>query len=309
MKPTLEWELQWYQIAHQTLRRALPGASWPEAYGAGALLFAVEGKTADEARIKECSRKVKTGWTVNDTLRVVRTSRLAMQSDPDGWLKHIESNERMLKNAGVKRLFVMGAAGALTDLVPDDMIPALAARAETLYQRMKEKHKILTGWGDIPFAIDLALSTRTDDELVNDMEECHRLLDERFRKSNALQSASHVLAMLNGTPQEKTERLFGLIDAFRKRKFRSFDFMLWQTAAFACFAVPAEEIVSDIMMGNGMELFESMALVFSAYRKEPEGSVWIAPQDPLILKVLEDELVHNYCRQTEINESNWRNSD
>ena len=48
----------------------------------------------------------------------------------------------------------------------------------------------------------LAFSDKTDDELIEDMEACYRLLKHRA-DNNSIQTVSHVLAMVSGPPEEK----------------------------------------------------------------------------------------------------------
>ena len=105
------------------------------------------------------------------------------------------------------------AALLLSDTVSEDGFPALGARGRDLFKRMRKEHPFLTGREDSVFALLLAQSDRSDDELIEDMERCYDLLREHFPGGDGLQTASHVLALSTEDPTDKAFRVVSLYNA------------------------------------------------------------------------------------------------
>ena len=112
---------------------------------------------------------------------------------------------------------------------------------------------LLLSAGGREAALLLAESQRTDDELIDDMETCYRLLDERFPKGDGLQSASHVLALSPKTPEEKVRRMIALFDGIQNAggKYGK-DRQLPILAALSLGTASEEELVRGIMDLDGL---------------------------------------------------------
>ena len=121
----------------------------------------------------------------------------------------------LLKETFFGSEFLALGALLLTDAAKEEDMPALAARGKELYKRMRKEHPFLTGQEDSVFALLLAQSERSDDELVTDMEACYSRLNQRFPKGNGAQTASHVLALSTADPEAKVDRLIQLFDTLR----------------------------------------------------------------------------------------------
>ncbi len=75
---------------------------------------------------------------------------------------------------------------------------------------MKSNHFFLTSSEDSGFAAMLALSEKTDDALVEDMESCFAILSGMSMSSNAVQSLSHVLSISEAAADDKCRRTAAL---------------------------------------------------------------------------------------------------
>ena len=185
-------------------------------YPVCANVFCARGMRADPERLKNCRDllREKTGAFSNfrGTIRVLIISMLAAQIDPDGRMEQAVHNYRALKERFFGSQYLALAAFLMTELGSQAAVTEKVDRARTLYERMKAEHPLLTSSEDSVFAVLMAFSEQSDDALLDDMEQCYDLLRKRFGKRNAVQSCSHVLAMLPGTPEEKTGRMLTLYD-------------------------------------------------------------------------------------------------
>ena len=136
---------------------------------------------------------------------------LSMSENPEDTMARAVDNYTLLKGSFSGSEYLALAAFLLADLDRD--AAGRAARGREIYRRMKAEHPFLTSSEDSVFAVFMAFSQMTDDQLIADMEACYGLVKTRFKDSNCAQTVSHVLTLSPGTPEEKTGRLFGLYDA------------------------------------------------------------------------------------------------
>lgn len=188
-------------------------------YPVCANVFCAKGLTADPERLDACKRllKDKTGVFSNfrGNLRAPVVSMLAAGGSPETRLDRALSNYSMLKDQFMGSEYLALAAFLLTELGAAGSRPETAGRAKAIYRRMRKEHPFLTSSEDSVFAVFLAFSEKSDDDLVEDIEACYSLLRKVFPVSNDLQTVSHVLSLGQGSPEEKAGRLCDLYDAVR----------------------------------------------------------------------------------------------
>ncbi len=186
-------------------------------YPVCAQIFLAADRPVEEEQLERCKALVKstTGVFSNfrGNIRLPLICMLAAGVAPEERWERTQRCYATLKDSFFRSEFLALAALLLSDTAAEDELSALAARGKNLYQRMKKEHPFLTGQEDSIFALILAQSARTDDELIEDMEACYTLLDQRFPKGDGLQTASHVLSLFEGAPEEKAGRTIALFDA------------------------------------------------------------------------------------------------
>ena len=226
-------------------------------YPACAHIFLAADRAVDRERLERCKAMVKSTTgpfsSFRGNIKLPLICMLAAGDEPEARWEGTERTYGLLKEAFFSSEYLALAALILSEEVPETDIPALAARGKGLYQRMKKEHPFLTGQEDSVFALLLAESQRTDDELIDDMETCYRLLDERFPKGDGLQSASHVLALSPKTPEEKVRRMIALFDGIQNAggKYGK-DRQLPILAALSLGTASEEELVRGIMDLDGL---------------------------------------------------------
>lgn len=111
---------------------------------------------------------------------------------------------------------------------------------------MKESHKWLSSYEDIPFAAMLAVSDMNTDALLSDAEECFTLLKKRF-PSNASQSLSHVLSLSNLSPEIKCTKIIEIFNGLKAaRHSYGSNYELAALGTLADTDVTAAQLVEDI---------------------------------------------------------------
>ena len=115
------------------------------------------------------------------------------------------------------------AAIMLAQSVSEERWEEAAERTRRIYDLMKKEHPLLTSSEDCVFAVMLALSPRTDEDLIREVESCYNMLKERFSDRNAVQSLSHVLALEDverGSSSDKCRDTIRLFDLLREKKHK-----------------------------------------------------------------------------------------
>jgi len=180
-------------------------------------VFCAAGRDASPEQLQLCKGllKEKTGpfSYFRGNLRAPVVSMLAAGGSPEVRMDRALANYDMLRKEFSGSQYLALAAFLLTDLGSAGSSPEIARRGKVLYQRMKREHPFLTASEDSVFAVFMAFSEKSDDELIDDMEGCFRGLKQLFPASNCLQSVSHVLCLGPGTPEEKVNRLAALYGA------------------------------------------------------------------------------------------------
>ncbi len=179
-------------------------------------VFSQQGMLADEYKLKQCKRIVEFNASIFSEFRgnVVApvAAKLCLTSEPKEQFERVSAIYKKLKKYYHGSSYVALLASILNELADDSNMDEIIEKGSRLYSRMKENHPFLTSFEDSVMAGFLAFSQKSDDELVDDMEECYTLLREHFSNKNALQSVSHILAMGEGSPVQKVERMMQLYD-------------------------------------------------------------------------------------------------
>ena len=112
------------------------------------------------------------------------------------------------------------AAMMIADMVEPVQYDELVVRTRRIYELMKREHPFLTSSEDSVFAAMLALSHLSDEQIVSETESCYRLLKPEFFSSDAVQSLSHVLALCEGSAEEKCQKTMELYHTLKECGYR-----------------------------------------------------------------------------------------
>ena len=190
-------------------------------YPIGAALYADARRRVDAARVAECRDllKAETGVFSNfrSHIKLPMICTLALSSAPERSLQNTLAAHAALKEHFFASDYLPLAAMTIASHAQPAQFDSIARRTRALYERMKKSHPFLTSSEDSAYAAMLALSEKTDDQLVADMELAYRTLKEHFRSSNAVQSLSHVIALGETDVPVACRRVMELFDLLKSR--------------------------------------------------------------------------------------------
>ena len=172
-------------------------------YAVCANIFCARGIPADAAKLTESKALIRQKTGIFSSFRgIVRppiACLLAVQDHPSSVLEQTLNCYDLLKKRFWGSEYLALLAFLLADMTKPGEEAEIIARGRIIYERMKAEHPFLTSTEDSIFAVLMAFSPHSDDELIADMETCYQLLRQRFPSGNALQAVSHVLALSEGT--------------------------------------------------------------------------------------------------------------
>lgn len=233
-----------------TVKSAFP---WDSAYmyPVCAAIITDKGMRADENRLKNCSDLLKEQTSVfsnfRSTAKIAMVAMLSVTPTPTTLLSNALQVHDLLKAHFWGSAYLPVAAMILADLLTADRYPEVAARTRQIYDRMKAKHPFLTSGEDSIFAAMLALSNRSDEEIVTETEACYQLLKPEFFSSNAVQSLSHVLALCDGDAERKCRATVDLFQTLKSngRKYGT-DYELATLGVLAMLPADVGTIAADL---------------------------------------------------------------
>jgi len=145
---------------------------------------------------------------------------LAVSENPERKLEHGLLVYQLLKEEFWSSTYLPLKAMVIAQLADPHQYEAIAARTRSIYNRIKSEHPFLTSGEDSANCALLALSEKSDDVLIHEIESCYQMLKPYFFSSNAVQSLSHVLAMGQGSAEEKCRRTMELFDGLKAAGYK-----------------------------------------------------------------------------------------
>ncbi len=216
-----------------------------------ACYLAERGMDVNSEKIKECGKLIEkntgvfSGFRSSSTLPIA--TLLYSDSDPEQRLANTLAVYDKLKKhfgrSGYTALVSAMAAG----LAPVEEAERLGERGKVLFDMMRSEHPFLTDSEDSVFAVLMAFSGKTEQALFEDMEACYKLGRKLASDNNSAQSLSHVLALYEGSPEEKTartQRLYDLIVGKRRKYGKGYELAV--LAALAMAAPDLEKAAGEV---------------------------------------------------------------
>lgn len=219
MKESLALLCKNFIESRDTIKNAF---GWESAYlyPVCASIFVDKGQKADVMKMKQCEKMIKdhTGmfsdFRGNGKLAII--SMLAVSENPEEKLSQTIKIHEMLKKQHLSSQFLSITAITIANMTEPDKYEEIVKRTGKIYQMMKRDHPFLTSGEDSVFAALLALSNQSEDQILEEMEQCYKILKSKFFSANAVQSVSHVLALAEGIPEKKCEKVKVLYDEMVK---------------------------------------------------------------------------------------------
>ena len=245
-------------------------------YPVCAMLFTEQNKAADLEALKDCRAILKKKTGAFSSFRGTAISSiitmLAIDNDPESRLEKAMSLHKDLRKHFYSSEYLPVAAMMLSDIVAPENNAEVSCRAGKIYGLMKSDHPFLTSSEDSVFAIMLALSSLSDDEIIRETEECYVKLKERFKSRNAVQSLSHVLALYNDsayTASDRCRNTIALYDTLREKGIKyGTEYELATLGTLAMLDCSIDETVADLEEVDDFLSNQSGYGFFGATKKE-----------------------------------------
>ncbi len=224
-------------------------------YPVCAAVFLEKGKMADVEELKACSKLLKDeiGFfsklsSFRGTGRLAIISMLAVNGQPEEKLEQAMELHEILRLHFAGSQYLPLTAMVLSEMISEGQYDEVAEKAKAVYRQMKKEHPFLTSGEDSVFAALLAVSDKTPEEITAEVEACYELLKPEFFSGNAVQSLAHVLALMEGDPEEKCRRTLDLYDCLKTRKCRyGTGYELGSLGLLAMLPAEMEALVQDIV--------------------------------------------------------------
>lgn len=246
------------------------------------------GKFSDSMNLIKGEPKMLSSF--RSTVRPLIASLMSVSNDPKGEMERYLNCYELLRKYFKDSEPLALLSVLLMRVIPFEKAEEHIRRGRQIYDRMKKEHRILTTKEDVASAVMLAFSDKSDDELIEDMEESFRLLRHRA-DNNSIQTVSHILAMAAETPTEKCAKFAELYDSMIK-KGREYGkhYELAMLAALSISRFSSSEIQNDISDGESFLAQHSTVGDLSGFGKnEPVNHAFML----LMIAYAGDESIEN----------------
>lgn len=264
----------------------------------GALVYADVAQSPDPDHIKAMKDliKSKTKWTShfrgnNEAMFAIL---LSLADDPEALYDSTLAVFDALKDIKFKGgLYLPLAALTLAKQTPGDQIASKVQRMRDIYDLMKANHKWLTNQDDYVYAALLATSDLPVEATSYEIEVLYKnLLEEGFKKGNALQDLTHVLVLGEESSAQKVDKVCRLKTAFKKHGYVFRDHSMASLGVLALISHQPEHIVEEVVdlydwlshqkgfgkftIDKTMRLTLAASLVAMAYANQSESDIQVS---------------------------------
>lgn len=187
-------------------------------------IYVSKEKEVNVSVLQDCkellNRKVGLFSNFRSTARSPIASMLAISENSERTLDNGLIVYHLLKQEFWSSTYLPLTAMVISQIAEPYQYEAITARTRRIYGLIKAEHPFLTSEEDSANCALLALSEKSDNELIYEIESCYQQLKPYFFSSNAVQSLSHVLALGQGTTEEKCRRLMQLFEGLKEAGFK-----------------------------------------------------------------------------------------
>lgn len=218
-------------------------------------IYVSKEKEVNISVLQDCKEllKQKVGVFSNfrSTARSPIASMLAVSENPERTLDNGLLVYHLLKKEFWSSTYLPLTAMVIAQLADPQQYETIAARTSKIYNRIKAEHPFLTSGEDSANCALLALSEKSDDELIYEIESCYQQLKPNFFSSNAVQSLSHVLALGQGSAEAKCSRTMELFNGLKETGYKyGTSFELPTLGVLALSDGPKDKMIQEIVEIN-----------------------------------------------------------
>ena len=188
------------------------------------LLFASAGKEADIEKMKDARAilKKKAGMfsAFRDATELVVLARMALEADMERYINDLIDVFNVIKKGKVfEDSYMVLTAMIIVDRDRKADAESIKETTDEIMNRMSKLHPILTSSEDLALAALLAMSGRSVDAVIDDMEVCYQYTKKELKvkaENNSIQALSQILAVTEGDMKAKCDKVAELFAAFKE---------------------------------------------------------------------------------------------
>ena len=186
-----------------------------------AAAFAEKDREADPELIKEARKVLKKKQGVFSDFRsyneLIVSARMALSADPEGYLDEvIEVYDKLRKGRLFGSSYRVLAAMSICDQGRYSEADSLIGRTNEIMKGMNKAHPFLTSDEDTCFAVLLAMTDKSVEDILIELENSFRIVKKIFAfHDNASYSLAQVLTAYDGDYEKKCAKALELFDAFK----------------------------------------------------------------------------------------------
>ena len=193
---------------------------------AAGLIFTGADKETDIEKLNEC-RKILNKHTgffseYRDAVKLALLSEMALSENPEQYIDDVKAVYRKLHKGKFKDNSYMVLAAMLTcDLGKQEVAEEIVEKHNEIMKQMEKQHPILTNSEDISYVILLALSGRSVNSIISDMNECFDYLRKTCKIKagpDSVQGLSEILALTDGNIREKCDKIISIYNILKDNK-------------------------------------------------------------------------------------------
>ncbi len=183
--------------------------------------FAEKDREVDVELIKEARKVLKSKTGIFSDFRsyneLTLSARMALSGDPEKYIDEvIETYNKFQKGKVFGSSYRVLAAMSICDQGKYNEADRLIEKTNEILKGMKKVHPFITSDEDTCFAVLLAMTDKSVEDILSELEESFNIIKKKFAfHDNAVYSLTQVLTAYNGSAEEKCDRALALFDAFK----------------------------------------------------------------------------------------------
>ncbi len=230
-------------VLESTLIRAVAAASYTE-----------KDLSADVDQLKDCIKLLKKKQSAFSYLRgntlLIIASRMALSQNPEGYLDDvIEVYDKFQEGKFFGSYFRVLASMSICDAGRAAQAEEIVEKTNALLKGMSKSHPWITNEEDTSFAVLLAMTDKSTEDILSELEDSYRYIKKSFSfHDNAAYSLSQVLTTLDGSYNQKGDKALEIFNAFKEAGSKyGKNYELASIGALVNTDLNTEDLVSEVI--------------------------------------------------------------
>ncbi|MCB2294175.1 DUF4003 domain-containing protein [Clostridium algoriphilum] len=192
-----------------------------------ALTYTLNKSEFDKNKIENLRKHIKKTTGIfshyrSASMMIISAVLSSKYDDPKVEFNKILNYDKRMREVGFKNSMYLPIANyALLATCDEEGVDTRINKAIELYKEMRKNHPWLTSGDDYPLSIFLSKSDSSVKSIIENMEECYKLLNQNgFKKNNGLQFLSHILGFRKEDNAVKVLRCIRMFNKLKQNKIK-----------------------------------------------------------------------------------------